>query len=562
MHVSGDLFRLPSDTRVVPLPWFCRAPLGLKTGTSVHVALVESCSGEVEQASEGARSAASDAVRHPTELLRPPDLLVSVLDPNAWNSTYLLEAFALDGPGLLHRLLAAIARANSVDKHINVVIGESFTVPSRGCADPRLRNHKTTLYCQLQRGSASKRHLDDVVRHLNSGTPSKHKHVHCDVAPMPAGAIVKYLGQEDVRDGLIRLDVDWRLQTRMHFEQGLADARGPDIGRILAEQFDFSLASALADLSARAIRLTFPLKGARRLTTLHTDEPNTAVKITEQLEPSHSILGGLLAKADAGSAEIVAVCEPMPGQSELPRKPFEILQKAKEFRRLESRDPLGCEDVVYPRLPERELFRQFGKLLQPYGKDAMELVADFAAGTLRDRVPSAGPGRLTCCACVPVVSARHRAALDWLGDSCAVWQLDTRGEIDLGAAGSPLLRMTRMLTADVAYFVVWASASPSFAAAEADSLMHAMLFSQLARGHGLLLVEAENGEIPHHIRAVERAMHRRVDVRSFSWRQDHAEALDQLRRDAERPLPQVLAEPGCLGNRVADWMYERDLVTL
>lgn len=561
MHVSGDLFRLPSDSKLVPLPWFCRAPLGLKTGTSVHVVLVESSLGEGEQGSDAPRPTAGDAARHPTELLRPPDLLVSVLDPNAWDSTYLIEASALDGPGLLHRLLAAIATANAPDKHINVVVGESFTVPSRGCADQRLRNHQTTLYCQLQRGTTSKRHLDEVVKQLNAAAPAKHKPVKCAVAPRPAGTVVKYLGQEEVRDGLVRLDVDWRWQARTLFEQGLADVHGSGIGRSLADQFDFSLASALADLHARAIRLTFPLKGARRLITLHTDEPNTAVKVTEQLEPGHSILGGLLAKADAGSAELVAVCEPMPGQSELPRRPFDGLQMAKEFRRLASKDPLGCEDVVYPKLPDRELFRQFGKMVQPYGKDALELVADLAAGTVRDRSPAGSPGRLTCCACVPVIGARHRAALDWLGDSASVWRLNPRGELDVHVTASPIVRLVRLLTADVAYFVVWASADPSMAAVEAQALVHAMLYAQLAKGRGLLLVEAENGELPHHIRAMEPALQRRVDIRSFSWRQDHADAADQLRLDHSQPLPPVLSEPGCFGNRVADWMYERELVT-
>lgn len=279
MQVSGDLFRLPADAGIVPLPWFCRAPLGLKSGTSVHVALVES--GEA-----GRTRTAPPPADHTglVEFCRPPDLLISVLDPQAWQATCRLDSYGPDGPGLLHRVLDAIAEANKGEMHINVVIGESFTVPATNCADRRMRHHKTTLYCQFQQGEASRQRFEAMMTSLRSQRDFAEQTIGVDTAPHAAGHVAMYLGTAVIKSGLVRLPHDWRQISEDLYFKGLAERLSDrEAARRHADAFDYNVVCALADLDARAIRLTFPVKGARRLQTRHTDRPNTVVRVTERL---------------------------------------------------------------------------------------------------------------------------------------------------------------------------------------------------------------------------------------------------------------------------------------
>src|ERR1043166_5555356 len=137
MQVYGELITLPEQGQALPLPWHCRAPLGLQTNVPVHVALVYPGTGGTSPA------AASTS-------LRPPDLIASPLDPHLWPLTYKLTLRGPDRPGLLLALLSAIYQQNLEvpNRQLNVALGESVTVtkPSpKGGTGPF---HESVVFCE------------------------------------------------------------------------------------------------------------------------------------------------------------------------------------------------------------------------------------------------------------------------------------------------------------------------------------------------------------------------------------------------------------------------------
>lgn len=99
----------------LPLPWYHRAPLGLMSGTNVHVAL------------QAKRVAAPGK-----DPLRPfGDLIVSVIDPENWPFVTEISAVKADQPGVL-------ADAYAKAPPLNIVFAEAVTVDSGSRHDARL----------------------------------------------------------------------------------------------------------------------------------------------------------------------------------------------------------------------------------------------------------------------------------------------------------------------------------------------------------------------------------------------------------------------------------------
>src|SRR5690242_19301218 len=91
----------------LPLPWYHRAPLGLMSGTPVHVAL---------QAPKS----------------RPfGDLIVSVIDPENWPFVSEISASRADEPGVLADVYKAAPP-------LNIIFAEAVTVGSGSRHDARL----------------------------------------------------------------------------------------------------------------------------------------------------------------------------------------------------------------------------------------------------------------------------------------------------------------------------------------------------------------------------------------------------------------------------------------
>src|SRR4051812_38278026 len=115
MQVLGDLIRLPLERTSLPLPWWHRAPLGLLNGTQVYVALVES--GRVG----------------PNQI-PGPELIVSVLDPDLWQSLLMVRCSRRDEPGVFLESLNAVYP-------LNIVLAESVTLETDNM-------HEVTLICE------------------------------------------------------------------------------------------------------------------------------------------------------------------------------------------------------------------------------------------------------------------------------------------------------------------------------------------------------------------------------------------------------------------------------
>lgn len=584
MHVSGDLVQLPEDSLLIPLPWHCRAPLGLKTGTSVHVALVESG----EDAGNGiAGTPPSSTVSMTNQLYRPPDLLVSVLDPRVWSTTYLIESRGLDGPGMLNKLLHAIAQINTKElnkKHVNVLIGESFTMPTRACKNPLLREHRTTLYCELLCGDASRELLKGMCDTLNqteehsSGAMPEKSVVHRP-APLPAGAVSLHLGQAEITNGLVRIDVNWREKAKEWFERQLAlHRRGVNPAEI-SGQFDYSLACAMADLDARAIRLMFPLVNARRLRTTHTDEPNVAVQVTSLLsgevgasdsQPSgqkYSILAGLLARSDATSGEMAIVCEPLPGQSELTESSFGELRASKDFRRVETARARPYEDTLYPQFQSTELSRQLSKMAKPFGKKAVRKLRQFVEGLAKIEPPSADvldklETHSTCGVYVVedplkrTTVARHLLSNIMEHEDFYIPPATTLpAEDDV----PELVHRFQMTTTDIAVFVIWNLDHPIATRQRQRLLADAIAYDRFENSPGLLLIESDSDTLPGYITALFGHEPTRVKPMTFWWKQDHTDAVSQMVKNPLADPPEAAFDQRFIIYRVLNWMRDQGL---
>ncbi|MBX3392794.1 MAG: hypothetical protein KF787_09120 [Phycisphaeraceae bacterium] len=600
MPVSGDLFQLPVQPRLIPLPWHCRAPLGLKTGTSVHIALVES--GSESPFELGAANVQERTGEHPELLLRPPDLLVSVLDPREWETTYLIESCGPDGPGLLNRLLEEIATINADDKHVNVLIAESFTVPMRECKDPLLRHHKSSLYCQVLLGKPSKERLDSMVARLNQA-PAGHgtrepKPVELRLAPLPAGAVALHLGQAEIRHGLVETDEDWRREAREWFHTRLRARFSEETARQIRSQFDFSLACALADLDSKAIRLMFPLKGARRLLTRHADQPNVAVQVTSRLSSeAYSILAGLLARLDATSGELAVVCEAMPGKPPLTDRSLADIRNRSAFRRIRSRQARSYADTLYPQLPKEELLRQIGKFTVRRGDNTGRFVDDLVRqladqwedeqrrqASANDRAKpddddakgaaikafnaqtGAPPGKpISLVTCVPYDFAAQRCTivrnvLNAIAKDSGYTPSNSLREDEVASGGGKAAewrRVFNLTTANIAVFVLWKQSEVVIGRHEIESIRDAFAYEQLAyNGVGLLLVESDTDEFPPELHAITRFFSRCVTPMTFSWLPRHTDAMRRLVEDPS-DVPDELFETRFLIGRVYSWLKQQ-----
>jgi len=298
----------------LPLPWYHRAPLGLVSGTPLHVAL--------------------QAPKH-----RPfGDLIVSVADPVNWPFVSEIRTSRADEPGVL-------ADAYGLAPPLNIVFAEAVTIDSGSRQDARLvlepfhpRPDESDVTGMVDT------QVDRIMDHLieRGFSDSTHRRIH------PAHTDFTWMDVGRIEFGWVEVE-GWREAVT---------AQGGDAAD--ADEYDLTMAVVSADTQRRILRYVFPRKGAASVSVAHADRPGALAQIAGVLGASKlNILSSLLRRgsAPAYKAEFVAVVEPT--QERLAFEDVELsvrdaLKTLPKSLRVRA-EVLGAVDpenaVLYPRRP-------------------------------------------------------------------------------------------------------------------------------------------------------------------------------------------------------------------
>jgi hypothetical protein len=309
--LTSRLVKLPNQQGrkgdKLPLPWYHRAPLGLMSGTHVHVALQQPHS-------------------------RPfGDLLVSVVDPENWRLVTEISASKKEAPGVL----AAMYEKASP---LNIVFAEAVTVDSGRWHDARLvvePGHP------LEDDETVRKKIEDLGAELKEMKFEKQQRSRLH----PYHREAEWMGIGEIDTGWVHID-GWREAVKA---QAMATPE--------ADQYDTSIAVVSADTRRRLLRFVFPRRGAISVSVKHTDRPGAMGELASVLtDEGLNILSSLLRRGSASQnmAEMVVVVEP----SEEPMETEEVealvlktLSGLQPSLRV-TREVSGAEDaVLYPRRP-------------------------------------------------------------------------------------------------------------------------------------------------------------------------------------------------------------------
>lgn len=298
----------------LPLPWYHRAPLGLMSGTPVHVAL------------------------QPAQK-RFGDLIVSIVDPENWPFVQEVSASRPDQPGVL-------ADAYDEVQPLNIVFAEAVTVDAGSRHDarlvlepyyPMLEDEVQDVRAQVQEQI---KELRASLKELGFGK-SRAKPVYSDYIE-PA-----WMDIGGIKFGWVELD-------------GLREAVMKQVDEVPeAESYDLETAVISADTERRILRYVFPRKGAVSVSVTHSDRPGAMGAIADALAGHQlNILSSLLRRGSvpARKAEVVLVVEPTDETVD----PEEVESRARaaldnlsyKLRvRVDVSQPVKAEEVLYPRRP-------------------------------------------------------------------------------------------------------------------------------------------------------------------------------------------------------------------
>jgi predicted amino acid-binding ACT domain protein len=314
--LTNRLIELQGDE--LPLPWYHRAPLGLLSGTNVHVAL--------------------QAPHYPADSKRPTrpfgDLIVSVIDPENWQFVSEVSASKGDEPGVL---------AEVYDKAppLNIVFAEAVTVDSGSRHDARL------VLEPYHGGSTDSGNGGDPIEKIE-GTLEAQRFDR--VLSRPIHLDDHELVWEDegiIEEGLVRVE---GLDEAIAAQAAESDE---------AEQYDLGAAVISADTERRILRYVFPRKHAVSVSIKHRDRPGVMAEIAKTLAGRNlNILSSLLRRGStpALKAEVVFVVEPkgeVGDRDEVEARIREALDVLPPRLRLNVRvsAPLDPDAVLYPRRP-------------------------------------------------------------------------------------------------------------------------------------------------------------------------------------------------------------------
>lgn len=315
MYVLGELIDLkPEILRArklgergivrLPIPWYQRAPLGLLTGTTVHVAILK-----------------DPAPLQPTDEAddrpRLGDIVVSVVNP--WRHVFRVQVKRKEEGGALHKVFDKIG-ALFHEYRINIALAETVTTDCR-------HSHDVTLVCEI---------LNQVDETTIRKTKTELEQLLSEgVSPEGTEPIVLWQRPlENIvfsRIGIIRngwvCECDWFSQINGQtdepkYERDTAGARRVKTsivedthgGRFNSTGLDCHRVVVYSDQVNRVARFVIPKHNAFTVEIEHADIPGALEKLTSCLKKSKlNLLSTLIRRGGAGhgNATLVAVCEPV-----------------------------------------------------------------------------------------------------------------------------------------------------------------------------------------------------------------------------------------------------------
>lgn len=307
--LTSQLVKLSDDK--LPLPWYHRAPLGLMSGTHVHVVLQE------------------------PHLRAFGDLLVSIVDPVNWRSVTEIIASKEDQPGVLAEMF----------KHappLNIVFAEAVTIDSGQRHDARLvvePGHP------VENGGTTgiKRQISRLKHQLEN--KSKFEKPVAGNPLHPANVDPPWMRIGEIQTGWVHVG-GWRKELQRQAE---SSPRGDD--------YDTTMAVVSADTHRRMLRFVFPRRGAISVAVEHTDRPGAMGELAGALTGKGlNILSSLLRRGSAppGMAEMVVVVEPNKGRMESEEvigRVEKALSGLPPSLRVTTKISEAEEPVLYPRRP-------------------------------------------------------------------------------------------------------------------------------------------------------------------------------------------------------------------
>ena len=306
----------------LPLPWYHRAPLGLMSGTNVHIALQ-----------------AKAKARRKKEARPFGDLIVSVIDPENWMLVSEISASTVDRLGVQ-------ADVYDAAPPLNIVSAEAVTIDSGSRHEVRLLLEP--YYRQFgDKPEDVEKQRDRDIRKLKAAL---RKQRFDKVIPRPIHLDDHELVWEDeerIEEGWVRVD---GLEEAL-----LAQASDSD----KAGEYDLRTAVISADTERRILRYVFPRKCAVSVSVEHRDRPGVMGEIAKALAGNNlNILSSLLRRGStpALKAEVVFVAEPMDeveNRQEVEARVREALKGLSPRLRLnvDVAGPVDPRAVLYPRRP-------------------------------------------------------------------------------------------------------------------------------------------------------------------------------------------------------------------
>jgi hypothetical protein len=207
-------------------------------------------------------------------------------------------------------------------------------------------------------------------------------------------------------------------------------------------------------------------------------------------------------------------------------------------------------------LPPKELIRQVGRRLKPYGDRAVKFITDVEKAIEVIGVAKRDRGR-ACAISIGRNSPVRRSAADALDERLRSLGIEPMSDIGT-TTEKPLVRWLRMVSSDLAVFVLWHDRVGCAA------LEHVVLYASLCGESGyapaVLLVESETGSLPSDVRALQPLLRGRVEINTFICNQIHADQWPGYSRLDEPPaiIPAGLWDDRNLPNRVRNWIKQYD----
>jgi predicted amino acid-binding ACT domain protein len=347
MQVLGGLIRL-NENDWLPVPWWYRAPLGLKSGTEVFAGLTKTAGRPVG------------------------DIVVSVLSLPRWNEMLHLQCQRTDEPGVLAALFETVA-----EPPLNIALAETVTLDAG-------RVHHATLVCEPHHRQKPRVHKDAIERQLNEGG---FKNVRLDPnEPLE----LQCCEEARIMYGRLKRErSDWQELVQHHHPK--AQCEPVHLDKVVVS----------ADTEKRILRYIFPRKGALTVEVRHQDEPGALDALTKAFATANmNVLSALLRRGGTwrNTAELIAVCEPRDEQVQLEghvdgleaalkRVPALYRAEHRVLPDTEASDTLYCTHphslVAY--IPER-IIQTVMEYRSVYGQKRVFFSRRFIKGARRDRV--------------------------------------------------------------------------------------------------------------------------------------------------------------------------------